>query len=54
VARFPVTELEAAYLSAYEGALGEDAEEHPMLEAIRNSSDPKWRSMWDDPITTDT
>jgi len=53
VARFEPHELARAYLSAYHLALDEDVEEHPMLEAMRNSSDPQWRTMWDDLLTTE-
>ena len=44
VKRFPESALADAFLNSMErlGA-GEDAPpEHPLLEAARNSSDPKW------------
>jgi hypothetical protein len=46
VARFPQSEVREAYANLMErlGA-GEDAPpEHPMLAAIRNSSDPEWQN----------
>ena len=45
VARFPASALKDAYANLMErlGA-GEDAPlEHPMLAAIRNTSDPEWQ-----------
>ncbi len=51
VRRFEPDELPKAYISAYDLALGREVEEHPMLDAMRNSSDPKWREMWGDLLT---
>jgi len=50
VKRFPSSAVQDAYLSAYALALGQakPVDEHPMLDALRNSSDPQWRTMWDD------
>jgi hypothetical protein len=53
VRRFSSEELAEAYTSAYRLALGQGGEPHPMLEAMRNSTDARWRSMWDDLHTTD-
>ena len=54
VARFPASALKDAYLNLMErlGA-GEDAPpEHPLLVAVRNTSDPEWQQsgfMCEDP-----
>jgi hypothetical protein len=53
VARFPESAAAEAYLSAYALALGQNVEAHPMLDAMRNSSDPQWASMWADLLTDD-
>ncbi len=44
VAKFPPSDLKAAYLNlvARMGAGASAPPEHPLLEAARNSSDPKW------------
>ena len=44
VKRFPQSDLIEAYRNFYaRHCAGEDAPpEHPMLEAVRNSSDPRW------------
>ena len=43
-ARFPPSDLKAAYLNlvARMGAGADAPPEHPLLEAARNSADPKW------------
>ena len=49
--RFTKAGLEAAYLDAYQRAIGATEsgyEEHPVLQAMRNSSDPRWRDVWAD------
>ena len=50
VRRFPQSQLAGAYLiaNAREGGLTRD--DHPLCQAARNSSDPKWReSVWSGP-----
>ena len=44
VRRFPESALKDAYLNvcARMGAGGDAPPEHPLLEAARNSTDPKW------------
>ncbi len=44
VARFPLSDAEEAFINCMERlCAGEDAPpEHPLIAAVRNSSDPKW------------
>lgn len=42
-ARFPERDLADAYLSAHYRVLGRDVPDHPLYQACRRSSDPKWR-----------
>ena len=42
-ARFPESAIKDAYVSAFRRACGEDAPEHPLCAAARNSPDPEWR-----------
>ena len=53
VKRFPQSQLKAAYLSAISHALGRDEPEHPVLTAMRNSPDPRWRELWADLLDND-
>jgi hypothetical protein len=53
IKRFPKREMAHAYLSTLERSLGRDVAEHPMLAAIRNGSDPKWRNAWADLLDRD-
>jgi hypothetical protein len=47
VARFPETAIREAYLNAMDriGAGPDAPPRHPLLEAARNSSDPRWREV---------
>ncbi len=43
VKRFPQSALADAYLAAHYRASGHDVPDHPLSQACRHSSDPKWR-----------
>ena len=43
IARFREKDLADAYLSAHYRVLGRDVPDHPLSQACRRSSDPKWR-----------
>jgi len=42
-ARFPASDLEAAFLANTRWLMGEDVPAHPLSEAAARSPDPKWR-----------
>ena len=42
-ARFPASDLEAAFLANTRRLKGEDVPAHPLAEAAARSPDPKWR-----------
>ena len=42
-ARFPASDLEAAFLVNTRRLMGEDVPTHPLSEAAARSPDPKWR-----------
>jgi hypothetical protein len=43
VARFYKKDLADAFLSAHYRVIGRDVPDHPLCQACRRSSDPKWR-----------
>ncbi len=43
VKRFPESALADAFLAAHYRASGHDVPDHPLSQACRRSSDPKWR-----------
>jgi hypothetical protein len=51
VAKFSRRDMVAAYLALYSRTIGDPdipVEEHPMIQAIYNSSNPRWRVVFSD------